>query len=67
MRPRGFLMLPEIAHWLGQSPARHCAATRRLLGRRGIEPAAQMAGGRRELLWRWDDLHVLAERIPRAA
>jgi hypothetical protein len=59
-------MLPEIAHWLGQNPARYCAATRRLLERRGIAPAAQMVASRRELLWRWEDLHVLAERIPRA-
>jgi hypothetical protein len=59
-------MLPEIAHWLGQSPARYCAATRRLLERRGIAPAAQMATGRRELLWRWEDLQPLAARIPRA-
>lgn len=66
MRPPGFLALPEIAHWLGHSPARKCASTRQLLSRRGIHPAAQMATGRRALLWRWEDLHPLADRIPRA-
>lgn len=66
MRPPGFLVLPEICHWLGQNPQRGCAATRTLLKRRGIEPTAQLVTGHRPLLWRWDDLHVLADRIPRA-
>lgn len=67
MRPPGFLVLSEIAHWLGHSTARDCAATRRFLARRGIHPAAQLVSGRRPLLWRWNDLQVLADQIPRAA
>ncbi|EFC80185.1 hypothetical protein [Parafrankia sp. EUN1f] len=66
MRPPGFLVLAEICHWLGHNPQRNHAATRMLLRRRGIEPAAQLTTGHRPLLWRWEDLQPLAARIPRA-
>ncbi|MCK9898140.1 hypothetical protein [Frankia sp. AgB32] len=68
MRPPGFLTLSDIAHWLGhrQPKASKHSTTRTLLARRGIHPAAQLTTGQRALLWRWEDLHVLADRIPRA-
>lgn len=60
MRPPGFLALRDVCTWLGQNPARDYAATRKLLARRGLAPAAQSLAGHRPLLWRWSDLQPLA-------
>ncbi|KEZ35832.1 hypothetical protein [Frankia sp. CeD] len=65
MRPPGLLTLRDITHWTGLPADHHCLAARRLLQREGIPPAVP-GKGRRAALWRWEDLHILVSRIPRA-
>jgi hypothetical protein len=65
MRPAGFLVLEEVAIWLGHPRTNRCRNTRRLLARHGIGAAIPSAGPNPSL-WRFADLEPLKHLAPGA-
>jgi hypothetical protein len=67
MPPPGFLLLRDACTFFRHNPQRDYMATRKLLARHGIQPAAQLTTGHRPLLWRFADLEPLRHRAPSAS